>query len=197
MPYPYHPDPLTPPRRLLGHVAQLLAALAAISVILSWGGVMAFNITHGRAAWGVSLGVLALYPALACLTGSFGVMLIRRPSVIRVSLALVTGAFTWIAALASCTTYDAVRATTARFEASLHEMADEGRNGRLPPVEAEMTVEALRRQGPYAIRPPLSWVTLACAALDPRTPDGLFRGISHPGTQPLPHDVEAKENGPV
>lgn len=76
-------------------------------------------------------------------------------------------------------------------------MADEGRNGRLPPVEAEMTVEALRRQGPYAIRPPLSWVTLACAALDPRTPDGLFRGISHPGTQPLPHDVEAEENGPV
>lgn len=72
MPYPYHPDPLTPPQRLLGHVAQLLAALAAISVILSWGGVMAFNMTHGRAAWGVSLGVLALYPALACLTGSFG-----------------------------------------------------------------------------------------------------------------------------
>jgi len=165
-------------QRFLGRAGYALALLGTLAFALSWCGTWIFNDSMGQRHWGVVIGLVGIYTAFACLSSGIGVLLLRRPGAYRTGLAILLIILGGVSSLSGISCSHALQEQDRRVFSTMETLTTETRKGHLPSAESDLMIEGLRRQPPYDLAPPISWVAMVETVLDPFSSDGLFLGLS-------------------
>ncbi|NIE81549.1 hypothetical protein [Asaia sp. As-1742] len=164
--------------RFLGRAGYALVLLGTLAFALSWCGTWVFDDSMGQRHWGIVIGIAGIYTAFACLSSGIGVLLLRRPGAYRLGLAFLLIILGGISTFSEISCLRALEEQDRRVSSTIETLTTQTRVGHLPPAESDVMIGGLRAQVPYDLVPPISWVAMVAAVLDPFSSDGLFLGLT-------------------